>query len=277
MSRVVTLIVALLVVLALCAAPAWAVDDQVLAGADALYRGQVAQAEEAFRRAVERNPDDDFAVNQLGLALVRQERFEEAGVLFAQVASRSAQNVFCRLWLGIIALADNDPGGGRGWFEDVLQRAPEHPGALYLMGVEAASRRDLKAAVDFFSRAGRADPRDADLQYRLAEAYRGLDMRANARLSYLRAIEVDPRHAPALVGLGWLAYDEGDRNQALRAWNRALTVAPGYGEARAGLAAVLVREGLSLAHAGRGEDARKYFAQALKVDPGNKAALYYLR
>lgn len=266
-----------LLLLGLMARPCLATDDLVLVGSDALYRGDVVAAQRAFESALRQDPDNDFARNQLALCLARQEEFDKAEELFAQVAGRSPDNVFSRLWMGIIALNDDDPSGAVGWFQDVLERAPDHPGALYLLGVEAASRRDLAGAVEYFNKAGRSGKDDADLQFRLAESYRGLGMRANARLSYVRAVEADPRHIGALVGLGWLAYDEGRRQEAFRAWGRALEVAPGQGEARASLGAVLVREGLELRTEGRVDEARATFAKALEFDPGNKAALYYLR
>ncbi|BBD07462.1 tetratricopeptide repeat protein [Desulfovibrio ferrophilus] len=266
-----------LLVTVLMATPALATEDLVLAGADALYRGDVSAAEQAFSEVVRRDSSDDFAMNQLGLTLARQERFDEARVFFSKVADRSLDNVFSRLWLGIISLHDDDPEGARGWFQDVLQRSPDHPGALYLLGVEAASRRDLAQAVELFARAGRSGHDDADVQFRLAEAYRGLELSTNARLHYLRALEINPRHAAALVGLGWLYYNLGQRNVALKAWTRALTVAPRHDEARASLAAVLVREGTDLRHKGHLEAAQARFQQALEYDSGNKAALFYLR
>jgi len=258
------------------AALAQATDELVLAGADALYQGDIPAAERAFAEAVRRNPDDDFAMNQLGLALARQERFDGAQEMFARVAARSQDNVFSRLWLGIIALHDNDPRRAADWFEAVLERSPDHPGALYLLGVEAASRRDLARAVELFARAGRSGDDDAEVQFRLAEAYRGLGLSTNAQLHYGRTLELNPRHAPALVGQGWLFYNQGRRDEALAVWTRALALAPGHGEARASLAAVLVREGTDLKRAGRSQAALMRFRRALEYDPGNKAALFYL-
>lgn len=251
-------------------------DDLLLVGSDALYQGDVPTAERAFAEAVRRDPQDDFAMNQLGLALARQERFGEARDSFARVAGRSQDNVFARLWLGIIALHDNDPQQAAGWFEEVLERSPDHPGALYLLGVEAASRRDLSRAVELFARAGRSGRDDAETQFRLAEAYRGLGLLANAQLHYARTLEINPRHASALVGQGWLFYNQGRRDEALEAWTRAQAIAPGQGEARTSLVAVLVREGTELQREGRVQAARACFRQALAFEPGNKAALFYL-
>lgn len=259
------------------AGPARAVEDLVLAGADALYRGDAAGAQRALAEAVARDPDDDFAVNQLGLALALQERFGEARARFAAVALRSPDNLFAQTWLGVLDLREDDADAARERFRLVLDVDPENPMALYLLGVEAATRRDLGAAVDFFARAGRSGRDDPEVQYRLAEAYRGLDMPENARLCYERVLASDPLRADALVGLGWTLYGRGERDAAVLSWERALAVSPEDAEARAGLAFVLVREGVALAGAGRAQEARARFARALFYEPGNKAASYYLR
>lgn len=256
---------------------ALAVEDLVLAGSDALYRGDAAGAERTLAEAVRRDPGDDFAMNQLGLALVRQERFAEARERFSAVARRSPDNVFALTWLGVLDMHDDDASSAVARFNEVLAASPEEPTALYLLGVEAASRRDLAQAARYFRRSSRSGRDDPQAQYRLAEAYRGLDMPENARLCYERALAADPRHAPALVGYGWNEYARGGRDKAVAAWERALMASPDHPQAKAALASVLVREGLQRLAAGRMEAARPRFQRALFYEPANKAALYYLR
>lgn len=259
------------------AVPVYAVEDLVLAGSDALYRGDAAQAEATLAEAVRRNPEDDFAMNQLGLALARQERFAEARGRFAEVARRSPDNVFALTWLGVLDLQADDASAAVARFKQVLAASPEDPTALYLLGVEAATRRDLVAAAHYFRRSSVSGTGDPQAQYRLAEAYRGLGMPDNARLCYERALKADPRHASALVGYGWNEFSRGRRDKAVAAWERALMAVPGHPQAQAALATVLVREGVELFGTGRLGAAQARFQRALVYEPENKAALYYLR
>ncbi|WP_461210978.1 tetratricopeptide repeat protein [Desulfocurvus sp. DL9XJH121] len=269
---------ALAVLLVLAAAlPARAVEDLVLAGSDALYRGDAATAEQALARAVSRDPGDDFAQNQLGLALVGLGRADEARQRFETVARRSPDNVFALTWLGLLAMRADDAPRAVDYFQAVLAVDAENPTALYLLGVEAASRRDLAGAVDLLRRAGRSGRGDPEVQYRLGEAWRGLDMLENARLCYERALDAAPRHYQARVGLGWTLYAQGRRDQAVRAWEQAHALDPERTEARAGLASVLVREAETLLDRGRDDAARQRFSRALVYEPGNRAALYHLR
>lgn len=257
------------------------VDALVLAGSQALYDGNVQEAERYLRRAVEADPHSVFAMNQLGAALARQKHFTEAGRMFTRVLALDEGNLFALIWRGVLALEAGRPGAARRAFGAVLERDAANPDALYFLGVVHASARDRDGAVRYFTRAGQAAMRlggDPEAQYRLGVAYRGLGLAANAELAFERALALRPRYGMALVELGWVRLNRGDRAGAEAAWTRAAGLGGRAAEeARTSMAATLTRDAIAAQEAGNTAEERTLWGRVLEWDPENRAARHHLR
>jgi Flp pilus assembly protein TadD len=272
-----SLLLALCVLLVPLPAAAASVTDYLVAGTDHQYRGNLQAAEQAFRRAVQQEPDNAFALNQLGLVLAKQERFDEAAPLFRRVVQTDPDNVFGRLWSGVLLLRMGSVEEARALFREVLQLDSANANAYYFLGVIHFVEHNLTRAVQLFRKAQHADSGDPETHYRLARAFQGLDMVANAELEYRRTLELDPRHVRALDGLGWLLYNRGDTAEAVSTWQRSLELSGKGGEARHNLAKVYNETAYNAWTSGDAQRARLFWNKALDVDPGNKAAKYHLR
>ena len=90
-----------------------------------------------------------------------------------------------------------------------------------------------------------------------------------ARRAYLRAIELEPGHADALVNLGRLLHERGDVADAAERYRRALAVRPGHATAAYNL-------GVALEDLGRVEEAIDAYRAALRVDDTLADAHYNL-
>ena len=90
-----------------------------------------------------------------------------------------------------------------------------------------------------------------------------------ARRAYLRAIELEPGHADALVNLGRLLHERGDVADAAERYRRALAVRPGHATAAYNL-------GVALEDLGRHEEAIDAYRAALRVDDSLADAHYNL-
>lgn len=102
---------------------------------------------------------------------------------------------------------------------------------------------------------------------------RGLDLEGaapeEARRAYLRAIELEPGHADALVNLGRLLHERGDVADAAERYRRALAVRPGHATAAYNL-------GVALEDLGRLDEAIDAYRAALRVDDSLADAHYNL-
>ncbi|MBG0775870.1 MAG: tetratricopeptide repeat protein [Desulfovibrionaceae bacterium] len=232
------------------------VTDLLVRGTDLAWRGDAAGARTAFAQALDLEPDNVFALNQLALAVLRQGDAVRARSLFARAAALDPRNAFSRLWLGILALdpalaldvetaeeggeiaqvpeavAEGDvPGNAaeaEAHFNEVLTLDPANAAAHYFLGVIRLVERDLAGAVRSFRRASAADSDDPQVHYRLARAYDGLDMAANAQIEYRRALELEPDHHAAREGLGWRLFNDGSTDAALEVFRGGMrSVAPG--------------------------------------------------
>ena len=271
-----------MILLAVPGAGAWAsaqpvASEDLLAGAEHQYQGELDLAEQEFSRVLESDPDNEFVLNQLGLIHAKRGDVSKARSFFSRAAEVSADNVFARLWLGILFLETNDRDQAAAMFREVLALDPYNAGACYFLGVLCAVENDLSGAIEWFEKAQNAGSDDPDIHYRLAVAFSGLDMEYNAQLEFERTLALHPGHTKALNGLGWIFYDRGERNMALRCWNKALELNSSDAETRAALALVHNQEAQDALAQGEVRLARELWEQTLAYEPDNKAAKHYLR
>jgi tetratricopeptide (TPR) repeat protein len=136
------------------------------------------------------------------------------------------------------------------------------PTAAELRAQAAAKFRakDLPAAVELFGRAARLERLDDASRFTLAMALIAMDRRDEARAE-LEQLPPSPLH---LYWLGRLQSIGGNYAQAIRVYNRALTLDPEFWRAQDGI-------GLASQAMGRYEEAQRAFRAAMKSCGGKSA------
>ncbi len=112
----------------------------------------------------------------------------------------------------------------------------------------------------------RANPKDANAALRLAEGLRKTDQRAQAVAVLQQAVIHHPTNKPLLGAYGRALAAVGDLEQALETLGRAHT--PDQPDWR-----ILNAQGAVLDQMGRHDEARRYYATALKSAPNNPSLL----
>jgi len=195
-----------------------------------------ADAEAAFRRAVELDPG--FVVAQVHLARVlrHMNRFSEADPLYNSAIAQAKDAPT------LVLIADAMQSEQR-WndSEPVLRRALEldakNPGALFLLGrVMTVNKRYADAEI-VFKRAGEINPKSFQVQNLLGRAYLGLERYDDAFKTYERAAELaseaDRRQLGGAFGFGGVGdgfMNAGRTRDAVRAYDRALQLDPNNAE-----------------------------------------------
>ncbi|MBF0622433.1 MAG: tetratricopeptide repeat protein [Magnetococcales bacterium] len=111
-------------------------------------------------------------------------------------------------------------------FETILQRVPEHPATLFLLGITYLNAGKIRAAVDRLTRAVMQEPANADFHNGLGTALRR-DGRYSAALDrYKEALELTPNHDEARFNLADLHMDRGAHAEALNWYDQALNSNP---------------------------------------------------
>src|SRR5712691_11265871 len=111
-------------------------------------RGELDQARERFQRAIEIDHEELDAHYQLGRIARAQNRFAEAIGHFEQVVQRDQSHAQNEIWreIGATYLAASQYGDARDALEKFLDRRPNDPQGLYLMGRAYAGLGDQQEA-----------------------------------------------------------------------------------------------------------------------------------
>src|SRR5712691_6636975 len=123
-------------------------------------------------------------------------------------------------------------------------------------------RREVEAAGDLY----RANPGSGDVAIRYARALRAIGQRAQAAAVLEQASIRDPKNRAVLGAYGRALADTGNYSQALDVLNRAHT--PDQPDWR-----ILSVQGAVLDQMGRHEEARRYYASALRLAPDEPSVL----
>ena len=99
-------------------------------------RGEFDQARERFQRAIEIDPEEVDSHYQLGRIARAQNRLGEAIANFEQVVQRDQSHAQYEIWreIGATYIAAKQFADARDALERFLDRRPNDPQALYLMG-----------------------------------------------------------------------------------------------------------------------------------------------
>src|SRR5439155_20547111 len=111
-------------------------------------RGELDQARERFQRAIDIDSDELDAHYQLGRIARSQNRLAEAISHFEQVVQRDQSHAQHEIWreIGATYIAAGQYGDARDVLEKFLDRRPNDPQSLYLMGRAHAGLGDNREA-----------------------------------------------------------------------------------------------------------------------------------
>ncbi len=150
-------------------------------------------------------------------------------------------------------------------YEKFLQEAPQHPGALNLLGLAYSQTGDAVRAVPMLQRALALRPDLPGLNYNLGTMLSGLRRYQDAVPHFRKAIESDPADVEAYNGLGSALNSLGRADEAVTHFERAIALRPSYAPAHHNLAKLLF--------AGKKfEQAAAHYKSALANDPGMMSA-----
>jgi predicted AlkP superfamily phosphohydrolase/phosphomutase/Flp pilus assembly protein TadD len=236
----------------------------------------------------------------LGMILLQQEQDQEALAVFRELVRTDPDNPFGYLGTGIVQIRRSDFSDAVDSLETAVRLGPKFGvvhatlGEAYMYaGRTPEAERSFLEALNY----DRGDGRTAFLLGRMMMNQRRFG-EAGPHLRLAADIAEKPQdRAGALVGLGILAEEGRDFEEALRLYGRALALSPQHGRAlerSANLmiyqgryeealpylanlvtaypdnAGMLAMQGRALASAGRSKQARQVLSRALALDPERK-------
>ena len=167
-------------------------------------RGLPEKAVELFRRALSVNPNYTEAQINLAITLSDLGVYDQAIAEYRKVQARETQ------------AGAPVPSPVR----DRLANAHSNLGLLY------HELRLYDHAVAEYDKALTWAPRFADIHFRRAQSLAERGSLEEAARSLLRALEINPRYVQAYLDLGLVFLRAGNRDQAVKAWQRAVAMDP---------------------------------------------------
>jgi Tfp pilus assembly protein PilF len=170
-----------------------------------LTRGQqttpATVSEDAWKAALERDPEDLEARLNLAYAYQQQQRWDDALKQYEEVLKRDPENLAAMYNRGVVLLAKGRPKEAEAALWDVLKAAPDHVLAAKTLGELYLSRKHYKSALFTVEPVLKSQPQYADLQYIAGYASEQLGRRDAAIAYYRAALTYAPDMAEAKEGL----------------------------------------------------------------------------
>lgn len=128
-------------------------------------------------------------------------------------------------------------------YHKILERDPEQPDVLNMLGVIAGQRSQPDKAIDWFQRAVRGDNENPVFHYNLAMARQAMGDLDVAAADYGRALAINPDYADALKGLGGVFLRQNKLGKAEECCRKVLRLTPDDPRAHNNLGSVLLGRG----------------------------------
>ncbi|MGE5646762.1 MAG: tetratricopeptide repeat protein [Acidobacteriota bacterium] len=190
-------------------------------------------------------PGERSITCMLGMALIREDRFEE-GERMMDLLGRGGNAAESRLLAGMMKLRGADLAGAREEFLRATALNPKLAAAWSLYGVtlrEIASGAMDDATADAFRRALDLDPNDYDANLALGTKVRQEEKYEEAIPRLTRAAQIRPHEPEPLYQLAAAHFGQGHAEQARKELESLIRNWPSFLEARATLTAVYYKLG----------------------------------
>jgi len=138
----------------------------------------------------------------VGMAYLEQHRFGQAEEQFRAALALDDDYLEARIDLAIALAAEVEYEPALAELERALEIAPEHPTALYMLGLIHKYRGEKEAAIAAFEKVHAVDPHDTDSKYNLATSYKDRQQFDRAIPLLEEVIAASPHFASAYYALG---------------------------------------------------------------------------
>ena len=254
-------------------------------GLGMLYHAQnrLNEAAESYRRAIDETETIHWHY-LLAVVLTDQGDVEGAATGFRRaLALAEGRHMLASYRLGLALLADGRYDAAAATLRNALAEAPEAAAVLTALGDAELGAGNLGAAREVLEQAAALAPAAGRIAYKLALVYRQLGDIANAEAWLARRNDLAPAIDDPLllevvalnlspkffVEAGTRAWQRGEHDEAVAAWQRAAQLAPGDAEV-----------GLMLAHGlgtlGRRDEASAEIRRVLSLHPTSARGWYLL-
>ncbi|HEV2861526.1 MAG TPA: tetratricopeptide repeat protein [Pyrinomonadaceae bacterium] len=188
-------------------------------------RGDYGAAVNDFNASALRLPSSALAYYGLGNAYLGAGRLGEAGRAFQRAAELSPQLAMAYRGTADVLARQNKNRDALRYYEQARVLGYTSPSTRQVTARILLKERRWAQALKELSEVSKASP-SAEVFVGMGDAYVGLGQPLSAAPAYRRAIELDPKSAPAHYKFGELAYNQREYAAAAESLERALALDP---------------------------------------------------
>jgi Tfp pilus assembly protein PilF len=198
-------------------------------------RGNRAEAERQWRRALEDNPENQFALSNMGMALLEQKRYGEAIAYLEKVIALRPRFAAPRIHLARVHMAQGRKEEAEVEFRRAIEFYPLSTNARNTFGRFLLEEGRLNEAAVQFRASVESIPTE-DGWAGLAEVYTRQNNASQAEVAWREVVQLNPFDSRARFALGKLYLASGRFAEARKELEAGLLIDPENAEALAALA-----------------------------------------
>jgi len=248
------------------------------------YRRQLHNAAlDEFQTAEKLNPNEKQYSHNLGTALAKLGRNEEANQAFQRAsgleegadmrrnfAEQTEANEIRKLYNnGHTAMEVQNWSQAVDYFKAVLERKPDMMEAHLNLGFCYRMQGDVKNQIRYFAEAARLKPDMPNIHHNLGLAYSDARMYPQAIAEFKKAVELDPSLKDAHFSLGMALFKTDKYADAAAQFEKSLELSPDWVEAHLNLGTCYLKTE-------KENDAIEQFEKAAQLKPNSAEAQYNL-
>jgi tetratricopeptide (TPR) repeat protein len=189
-------------------------------------QGKTADAIDAYNRSLALSPKDWYGYGNLGMALADQNRLPEAIAAYRKALEINPKSAVDLTNLGVALYGHGQTDEATAAYRESIRLRPNDANTYFNLNLALYQKGRLAEAADACRKAIELDPTRADAHNSLGIALKDLGNREEAIASYRQAIELDPKYFKASLNLGLELSERGDLDEAIKVLHTAVELAP---------------------------------------------------
>jgi tetratricopeptide (TPR) repeat protein len=223
-------------------------------------QNRLEEAIEAYKKAIELRPDYAEANNNIGVALQAQNRPEEAIEAYKKAIELRPDDANTYYNMGIALQAQNKLEEAIEAYKKAIVIMPDDANTYYNMGIALQAQNKLEEAIEAYKKAIAIKPDDANTYYNMGIAFKEQGKLEEAVEAQSKAIELRPDYAEAYNNMGIVLQEQGKLDEAVEVQSKAIELRPDYAEVYNNMGTIFQGQG-------KLEEAVEAYNKALTIKP----------
>jgi tetratricopeptide (TPR) repeat protein len=217
-------------------------DPELSAGARHHEAGRFREAEQLYRRVLQRDPNNADALNLLGVLAAQAGHARDAKDMLSKAVAIDGGNPEFRFNLGLVCQGTGDRDEAIKYYRQAVEIRPTYADAWLNLGGLLLNKGDAEEAERCHRQAVVLDPANPVAHHNLGAALLVRQAYQQAEQCFREALRLQPVYAEACNGLGLARSAQGSLDEAAAQFRRALALNPDYAEAHNSLGYTLLEQ-----------------------------------